>query len=65
VKVWTGSTGSVEGKTSGFYEDDNEHSGSINCGDCLDQLKNYKLFKRDPTAWSQLHLQTELGEKTW
>jgi hypothetical protein len=39
------SSGSEEGPVAGSCEHGNETSGSINGGEFLDQLSNYKLLK--------------------
>ena len=39
--------GSVQGQVAGTYECGNEPSGSIKCGDFLDQLRTGQLVKKN------------------
>ena len=43
--------GSGQGQLAGTCEYGNEHSGSIKCGEFLDQLQNGYLLKKDSAAW--------------
>ena len=38
---------------AGSYTGDNEHPGSIKCGEFLDYLRNGQLLKKDSAPWSQ------------
>ena len=40
-------------KMAGTYECGNEPSGSIKCGEFLDQLRNGQLLKKDSAAWGE------------
>jgi hypothetical protein len=42
------------GISDGCSEYSNEPSGSIKCGKFLDNLRSYKLFKKNCAAWSWL-----------
>ena len=45
--------GSGQGQVTGICDYGNEPSGSIKCGDFLDQLKTGQLLKKDSAAWSK------------
>ena len=45
--------GSGQGQVAGTCECDNEPSGSIKCGEFLDQLKTGQLLKKGFAAWSK------------
>ena len=38
---------------AGNCECGSEHSGSINCGEFLDQLKTGQILKKDSALWSK------------
>jgi hypothetical protein len=43
------SSGSAEGQVAGCYECGNEPSGSIKCGEFLEQLRNCLFLRKDST----------------
>ena len=45
--------GSGQGQVAGICECGNEPSGSIKCGEFLDQLQTGKLLKKDSAPWGQ------------
>ena len=45
--------GSGQGQVAGTCECGNEPSGSVKCGEFLDQLRTGQLLKQDPAACSQ------------
>jgi len=45
--------GSGQGQVAGTYEYGNEPSGSIKCGEFLDQLNTGWLLKKDSAPWSK------------
>ena len=45
--------GSGQGKVAGACECGNEPSGSIKCGEFLDQMQTCQLLKKDSPVWSK------------
>ena len=45
--------GSGQGQVAGTCEYGDEHSGSIKCGEFLDQLKTGQLLNKDCAVWSE------------
>jgi hypothetical protein len=37
-----------------YFEDGDEHSGSIKCWEILEWLRNWQLLKKGPAPWGQL-----------
>ena len=52
-KKWDGSD-SGQGQVAGCFGHGYEPQGSIRRGECLDQLRNCQLVRKDCAAWSQL-----------
>ena len=45
---------SEQGQMAGTCDCGNEHSGSIKCGEFLDQLRTGQLLKKDSASWSNM-----------
>ena len=54
VGVWTVFICSDQGQVAGCCECGNEPSGSIKCGEFLDQLRTSQLLKKNSAPWSYL-----------